>query len=203
MPKPADLSLLREILDDGAIHIGCGIVNRTTLESDRSMLYVNFTLVPDNVEMVGRMSWESVGPDAGIFQFPQQNDLVLVGFVLGDEDQCFILKRLSSKEDTIPLQAVDGSTVVKSLSGKSAHLISDSSILLGRGGSDPTERLVLGEVLKAALSSMLGSIASHTHISAAPGSPSSPPSNAASFVALKASPVDDDGMLSDIAKTEK
>lgn len=200
--RPPGLEELREIFKDDRLHLAVGIVQSLELPADRSELKVTVNVLPEQIPMICRMTWEAVGPNAGIYQFPQQNDLILLGYLEGHEDEAFVLKRLSSKEDKIPLQAVDGATVIRAIAGKKAHLISDTAIFLGRGGSDPGERLVLGEIFKAAYSEHLDIDAKHKHIGNM-GFVTTPPVTASEYEALKASPVDDDGMLSDVAKTEK
>jgi hypothetical protein len=120
-----------------------------------------------------------------------------------DPDSAFVLKRLTSKEDQIPLQAMDGSTVIKSINGKKNHILSNTAIFLGRGGSaDPTEPLVLGNVFTTAYSHDLQQTAIHKHIGNL-GYFTAVPDNAQEFLDLKASPVDDKAILSDLSKTEK
>ena len=70
------------------------------------------------------------------------------------------------------------------------------------GSKTSAENMVLGQVFKALMSSTLQDIAVHKHIGNM-GYLTSPPDNAADFEALKASPVDDEGVLSDIAFTQK
>jgi hypothetical protein len=82
-------------------------------------------------------------------------------------------------------------------------LLSDTEILLGRGGAaDPDEPLVLGAVFKAAYSQDLELQSEHRHIGNL-GYYTDVPQNVLDIVALKASPVDDELMLSDVARTEK
>jgi len=200
--KGINIEEWKRLFDQQKLHLSLGIIKKLDLAKDRSMLQVVVSLFPENLECVARMTWELVGPDAGVFGFPVPNDLVLLGFVDDDEDQCFVLKRLTSRADKIPLQAVDGSTVIRALSGKKTHLLSDTAILLGRGGADPTQPLVLGTVFKTAYSTDLDETAKHKHIGNL-GFYTTVPDNAAQFTTLKASPVDNGNMLSDIAKTEK
>jgi len=73
-----------------------------------------------------------------------------------------------------------------------------------RIGSDASgDPVVLGTETRQMLSQALAAIISHTHTSSAPGAPTSPPLNSAAFSSLKASPVDDGAMLSDLVYTEK
>lgn len=202
MGKGLGLEELRSLLSDDKLSIHCAIVKKLQMASDRSVMRVTVELIPDSIMMVARMSWDAVGPDAGFFQIPSVNDLVLVAFCEGNEDEAFVIRRLTSKEDKIPVQALGGHAVVRALAGKKAYMMSDSNVLLGRGGADPTERLVLGDSFKAAYSAHLGIDAAHTHIGNL-GYPTAPPDQAAQYEAIKASPVDDDAMLSDLSKTEK
>jgi hypothetical protein len=200
--KGLDINALKAALTDNFTHIAVAKIDKLDLASDRSVLRVVCTIFPELNRVVARMTWEQVGPNAGVFGFPAVGDLVLLGFADKDMDQCFVLKRLTSQEDKIPLQAADGSTVVRALAGKKAHLLSDTAVLLGRGGADPTEPLVLGNVFKEAYSSHLGLDAAHKHIGNL-GYLTFVPDNASDMLDVKASPVDDDAMLSDLAKTEK
>jgi hypothetical protein len=203
MPVGNELEMLRELLSDNAIHIAIGKITGLELASDRSVLRVKVAMLPENREVVARMTWEQVGPESGIFGFPVVGDLVLLAIAEADINQIFVIKRMTSKEDKIPLQAVDGSTVIRALAGKKTHVISDEAILLGRGGeTDPDEPLVLGNVFAEAYSSDLQATAQHKHIGNL-GYYTTVPDNASTFVSLKASPVDDEEMLSDISMTEK
>jgi uncharacterized protein involved in type VI secretion and phage assembly len=201
-----------------------------SLADDRSFLKCTVSIFPELREIVARMSWENVGSSSGIFAFPSVNDLVLVAFADGDIDSCFVIRRLTSKEDKIPLQAVEGDTAIVSLNGKKAWISSDTRINLSKGTTQPTENLVLGQQLKSLLSDILNelatqastlsslatAIATHTH-SGNLGYPTSAPmitapftsaasdlsENASNFSSNKSSPVDDSMILSDIAFTEK
>ena len=200
--KAIDLELLKRALSDNRVHIALGKILILEVSQDRSILRVKVCVYPESREVVAMMSWEHVGPDCGIFVFPVVGDLVLVAFAEGDEEQAIVIKRLTSKEDKIPVQALDGHTVIKALGGKKAEVLSDTAVLLGRGGADPAQPLVLGTVFKTAYSSDLQACAVHKHIGNL-GYYTAPPDNAATFTALKASPVDDILMLSDLSRTEK
>jgi len=201
MGKGFNLEELKEILSDDKLHIAVGKVIQLEVASDRSVLRCIVLLLPENIKMVTRLSWDAVGPDAGIFQFPSLNDLVLVGFVNGNEQEAFVLRRLTSKEDKIPIQALSGHTVVKALAGKKAFLNSDTEINLTREGPGD-EPLVLGNTFKTAYSADLAATAIHRHIGNL-GYLTDVPDNTLDFTNIQASPVDDSVMLSDISKTEK
>lgn len=202
MAKGFDLEFLRDILQQKQLGICVGIIEKLVKDSDNSQLRVLVNCLPDEIPMWCRMSWEATGPDAGIFQFPQAGDMVLVGYAYDDENQAFVLKRLTSKGSKIPVQAVSGDTVVKALAGKQGHLLSDTKILIGRGGADPSEPTVLGAIFQAAYSEHLEKYIAHKHIGNL-GYFTAVPDNAADVAAIKASPVDDDEMLSDHSFVEK
>jgi len=213
--RKADIEILRELLDPDKMDLRCAIIQDLEIPEDRSVVLVTVNIVPEGVEMVARMSWEHVGPDAGIFQFPSKNDLVLVSFCEGDEDEAFVIRRLTSKEDKIPLMACDGHFVLRARAGTKTFLNSDTEINLTRGEVG-TEQLVLGNTFQAAYADHLGSHIAHLEADIAHdhlgniGYNTSPPTNVADYQmvksdieGVKASPVDDSLMLSDLAKTEK
>lgn len=211
-----DLESLREIFADKKQHIAIASIVRIELAEDRSCLRCIVSVMPEQRELVAKLSWESVGPDSGIFVFPSPGDMVLVAFVDGDADEIFIIRRLTSKTDKIPLQAVDGDTTVIALGGKRVWITSDSKIFISKGKDEPTEPLVLGNTLRTLLAfilTMLASlcekIASHRHLGNI-GFPTSLPLEAADFITIKtqfeekkSDPVDNKKILSDIAFTEK
>lgn len=198
-----DLEALREIFADYRTHVAVGRIDQLALTDDRSLLRVKVTLLPENREVVAMMTWEHVGPSCGIFAFPVPGDLVLVAFADGSADHAFVIRRLTSKEDKIPVQAASGDTVIFALTGKKSHLLSDTKVNLGRGGeSEPDENLVLGQVLKEFLSDFLTLFANHTHTGNL-GYLTTPPMNASEALALKSSPVENEDILSDVAFTEK
>lgn len=214
--KGFDLEALKGIFKDRKNHIAVGKITKLGVATDRSVLRVQVSIFPENREIIARMTWDHVGPNSGIFAFPAVDDLVLVAMADGDEENCFVIRRMTSKDDKIPLNAVDGHTVIKALAGKETWITSDTRINLSAGDDDPTQPLVLGTELKTLLVSILTelktvttAISTHTHIGNM-GAPTSPPQEAASFTTsgtafdnLKASPVQDSVILSDIAFTEK
>lgn len=77
-------------------------------------------------------------------------------------------------------------------------ILAASAVLLG--GADADEQAALGNALVAHLSDLMDTLAAHTHTSAAPTLPTTPPINAASFAAYKASPLGDGSLLSGVVK---
>lgn len=107
----------------------------------------------------------------------------------------------------------DGEVILYDAFGHKISLLSDkvkidsnktvvncANILLGSEGSD--EPLVLGNILKDLLSDILDKVIAHTH-NGNLGYLTSPPSNAAEFLALKVHPVSDGAIISDKSFTEK
>ena len=200
--KPIGLEDLKHIFADDRLHMALGLVKKLAIPADRSVLKVSVLILPDMFEMVCTMSWESVGPDAGIFQFPSVDDLVIVGYLDGHEDEAYVIRRCTSKVDRIPMQALNGHLVLRSLAGKKTFLVSDTEINLVRGDTPGDEQLVLGNTFKTAYSLDLAKTAAHKHIGNL-GYLTFVPDNQADFLAIKSSPVDDSLMLSDVSKTEK
>lgn len=229
MGRGTDLEEFRSLFRDNRLHIAVGKILRLSMASDRSSLSVFVEVWPEQREIVARMSWEAVGPSAGFFFFPVAGDLVLIGFAEGDDDHAFVLKRLTSKEDKIPLNCETGAIVLKALDGKNAFVTAEKTFIT-KNHTEATENFVLGQQLKAFLGDLLlkikdlsdkvnelsTEISTHNHIGNL-GYPTSAPNQAAAFVqfsqdfttlgeefnTLKESPVDSEDLLSDIAFTEK
>lgn len=211
-----DLESLKSILKDDKLYVGIGMIKRLHLASDRSSLKVTMSVFPEQREIIATMTWENVGPNSGDFEFPSPGDMCLFAQADGDDDQAFILKRLTSKEDKIPQEAISGDKVHRAKSGKKYWNVSDTNIYLSRSGSAPTENLVLGQQLKALMSDLLAQLAihaqttgSHDHIGNL-GFKTTPPNQAGDYATfesayndLKSSPVDDETILSDLSFTEK
>lgn len=209
------LEELREIFRDQRLHVECGLITSLEVAQDRSKLRVGVNIVPEGNPVEAEMSWDLVGPDFGIFQFPSLNDLVLVAFCGGSEDEAIVIRRLTSKEDKIPVRAVDGHLVMAARPGTHTDVNSDTKINLTRQG-EGDEQLVLGNTFKAAYSSHLGEhvlhadhSAKHKHIGNL-GYYTAVPDLAAQFNLVKQnvqdikdSPVDDELILSDLSYTEK
>ena len=195
------LEELKEVFKDDRLHMSLALVRQLEVAADKSVLRVKCTVLPDNHTVIAKMSWESVGPEAGIFQFPSVNDLVIVAYMDGDVDQAFVVRRCTSKEDKLPLQAIGGHLVLKGLAGKKTYVISDTLINLTRG-TDGNEQAVLGTTFKEAYSAHLEIDSEHDHIGNL-GYKTTPPNQAMEYLAIKSSPVDDEEMLSDLVKLEK
>jgi hypothetical protein len=207
---------LKEILKDDRLYLYLGIIRRLHLAQDRSYLKVEVETIPDQRKIISTMTWENVGPGSGEFEFPSVGDLCLVCNVEGDDDQSYVIRRMTSRADKIPNTAITGNKVHKALAGKKFWITSDSRLNLSRGDSEPTENLVLGQVFKAFASSLLASLATfaqnaadHVHIDSL-GYLTTKPTIESEFLArkgeydtLKASPIDNEAILSDLSFTEK
>lgn len=179
MPLPSDLEGFRQIFEDRRTYLAVGKIEKLELNSDRSVLWAYCNILTQERTIVARVTWDAIGPDSGIFQFPVVGDLVLVGWAEGDDEQAFVIRAISSKVDKIPTQATTGDTVMRALSGKKVQVITDKDVwilaqenikskadLINRviGGTKvylaktetaPTENLVLGQVLKTLLADIL------------------------------------------------
>lgn len=164
MGIPLDLEALREVLKDNRTHLAIAKVKSTELSSDNATLFAECTILFQERDVIARVTWPSVGSGGGIFQFPQKDDLVLLAFAEGDADQCFLVQRLSSRADTIPVDATGGHTVIKSIPGKKLHLKSDTKINIGKSNGDFTEAVVLGNILKTFLTNVLNSFLNGSQI---------------------------------------
>jgi len=207
---------LKEIFKDDRTYLILGLVKRLHLASDRSYLKVEVETIPEQRKIIATMAWENVGPESGDFEFPSPGDLCIVCNVEGDDDQAYVIRRLSSRSDKIPNTALAGDKVSRALAGKKFWLTSSTRINLSRGDTEPTENLVLGQIFKTFASSLLTSLATfaqntadHVHIDSL-GYITQKPVTEALFLerkgeydSLRASPIDDQAILSDLSFTEK
>lgn len=221
---------LANMLKDPQNSIEIGTVDDLELSEDRSVLRASILSWPDQQEIICRVSWSHCGPNAGVFMFPQIGDLVMFCLVSKKEDQSFVIKTLSSKEDTIPITAKDGSLVLRSISKKKSWLTSDTRINLSRGDTEPLENLVIGQKFKTTYLSHLSKLVilieklviqretdlNHTHIGIF-GVPVNIPIQTTAMTAekaelntikgeietLKANDVESENILSDVSFTEK
>jgi len=152
--KAVDLEVLRKLMQDSRTHLAVGLIKKVEVLPDKSKSRALVSVFPDEYEVVADQTADVAGPESGIHQTPEVNDLVLLGFV--SEDEVYILRKITNTEDKLPQQAVDGHLVLKALSGKNAHVISEEGVLIGSGGmSDPAEPLVLGAVLITMLGELI------------------------------------------------
>lgn len=224
-----DLEGVREILRDDRLHIGLGLVKKLHLAEDRSYLKVTLSVLPEEREIIATMTWDNTGPDSGDFEFPSPNDLVLFAQAEGDEEYAYVIRRLTSSEDTIPQEATTGDKVHRAKAGKIYWNISDTKIYLSKTGTAPTENLVLGQRWKTTyqdhldeitdalekLEDQINNVATHVHTVI--GIPTSAPLNAAAMQTIKgqittirgnletikSGKVDNEFILSDLSYTEK
>ena len=210
------LEELKAVFTDDRTHIAIGAILSLEIAVDKSVARANVEIFPERREIIARMAWDSVGPNSGFFTLPNVGDLVLIAFADGDDDQAFVIKRLTSKEDKMPANVITGDSVLKALAGKKAWITSDSKINLSKGDSAPTENAVLGQVFKTYASELLGifkdvltELKTETHLGNL-GFKTGVPTNASAYndkktevEALKASPIDDSAILSDLTFTEK
>ncbi len=194
-----DIELLKEALQDGKIHISLASVISSEIATDRSSWKATVRLLPDGYEARVWVTAEYVAPGVGVYYPLRQNDLVLVAFSEGNQDYGFLIKRIPTKEDSIPEEFNNDKVVLKTTSAEEFVLVCNN-IKLGSDGS--SENLVLGQVFKDMMSEVLGALGVHKHIGNL-GYLTFVPDNASTYLNKKASPVDDEEILSDKGFTEK
>jgi hypothetical protein len=154
-----NIDVLKSLLKDDRLHVGLGLIKNLHLAQDRSYLKVTLSVLPEERQIIATMTWDNTGPSSGDFEFPSINDLVLFAQAEGDNDQAYVIRRLTSREDRIPEEAVNGDKVSRAKLGKKYWNVSNTRINLSRSGTEPTQNLVLGQVFKTAYSTHLGQIA--------------------------------------------
>lgn len=207
---------LKEIFKDKRLYIGVGQIKKLHLAEDRAYLKVTMMIYPEMRNVIATMTWDSTGPNSGDFEFPAIDDMVLFAQAEGDDDQCYVIRRLTSRADTIPENAIEGDKVSRARAGGKYWNVSDTKIFLARGEAEPTQNLVLGQVFKQLMTDLLTQLKEHAEIDKKHvhmgnlGFYTAPPKEAAEFNDrgtqydnLKASPVQDQAVLSDLSFTEK
>ena len=194
-----DIELFRRALEHNKLHLSFAKVISVSIASDRSQMRATVELLPDEYEARVTVGAEYVAPGVGIYTPLRQNDLVLVAFPSADQDNGVLIKRISSQEDTVPEEFNNDKVVIKCVSNEEFVLVSDK-MRFGTNSSD--ENLVLGQVFKSMMSDVLEAIADHLHVGNL-GYYTAPPHNASFFTSTKASPIDDEAILSDKGFTEK
>ena len=116
MAKTLDLEFLKDLFSDKRSHISVAQIKKISPAADRSFVRCLVSLFPDQIEFVAKMTMDLGGGDSGLFQLPTVGDMVLVAFADGDPNLCFIVRKLSSIEDKIPVRAADGDMTLVSLS---------------------------------------------------------------------------------------
>lgn len=201
MPKgQIDLEIFRQAMEDSRLWLSYAKVTKVDILDDRSAMKADVQLLPSEYDARVRVGAEYVAPGVGMYYPLRANDLVLVGFPSGDPEHGVVVKRLASAEDTIP-EEFDNDKVVLKITDDEEFVLVGNTMLFGSDGS--TENVVLGQVFKSMMSTVLGALAVHKHISSPPGFLSFIPDNAATYTSKKASPVDDEAILSDKSYTEK
>ena len=210
---------LRQMLAPDKVYFAIAKVTRIHMVSDRSSLRCDCEILNEGEErsVLARVASPIVGPNSGDFQRPAINDMVLIAFVDADPDLAFIFARLTSKEDTLPVNSDAGDRVIKSLGGKNVWITGQNKVNITKTDAIPDQNLVLGQVFKKFASDLIDRIkdaldilAVETHTSTMPGFPTSPPTQAAQYTALKGqldslknSPIVDEAILSSYAYTSK
>lgn len=197
-----DLEALRDVLRDDSLHIMLAVITQVAVAEDRSSCAVMVSVLPEQRSLICEMTWDAIGQEAGFFMLPNVGDLVLVGQAEGSKDYAYVLKRIVTKDEKIPVNAATGDIVMKAQPGKKAWITSDTRINLSKSDGAPTENLVLGQQLKTLLGQLITLVANHTHVGNL-GAPTGPPQTASQISNLKSNSVDNDAILSTVAFTEK
>lgn len=159
-----DLEALRAVLADRRVTIAKALVDEVEVSADLSKARALVRVLPDENEAVAEIGWSATGPSAGHFALPVAGDLVLVAMDSNDSE-LYVIARLTSDEDKIPLAAKLGHHVIRTLSGKNlelsaagaAYLLGNGNVYIGKGefpGIDPDQPVVLGTVLQSYLTDL-------------------------------------------------
>ena len=154
MGFPMDLEALRAVFADPRVWVACGTIQKVEIAPDRSTIRVLIKEMLDNDEIVSRVSWPQ-----NVYSAPEVGDLVLFVLSDADEDNSFVIAKLSGFDDKIPLRATLGQDVVNSRDGRKLNVSSDTRLNLGRGGLiEENEAVVLGNILKDALNAFTSNL---------------------------------------------
>jgi hypothetical protein len=83
------------------------------------------------------------------------------------------------------------------------HVVYLSESKMTFGSKESSEPMVLGNVFKDMMSTLLDALANHTHVCGPPGFLSDFPANQLEFLSIKQSPIESKEVLSDKCFTEK
>lgn len=197
-----DLEAMRQILRDDSLHLVLALIDLVSVSPDKSTCRARVFILPEMRQIIATMSWAAVGASSGIYQMPAPGEMVIVGQAEGKEEQAFVVARLSSADELIPANAIAGDLVMKARAGQQAWLTSNTRINLSKSDGQPTENLVLGQQLKTVLSSFMQAFETHPHIGNM-GYVTTAPQNAQTVTSARQQNVDNGGVLSNIAFTEK
>lgn len=194
-----DLELLKDVFGDKRVHFSLAKVTKLEVVASKALARVQVTTLPEELEVVATVSFASCSQGGGLFNLPAPEDLGMIAYTdktEGGSQEAFWIGHLSSDDDLIPQQAVDGHLVALARPGKMAYLASDTKVLVGKGGAtDPTEPLVLGTTLVGCLNAVVTQVnALLDKLTSGPlvicGSPGTPgttyPALAADLAAIKA-----------------
>lgn len=160
------------------------VVVTTANEQD---VVVDVILLPSGTVETARVGAAYAGNGFGLYMPLKQDDEVLVAAPSGDPDEgMVVIQRLWSPADLPPQAVVDNPTDVTLVvePGKNLRLnvqgagnvymtVDTGKVFLG--SADGTEPAAKGTSLKAYLDALVTQLLAHTHTSAAPGQPTSPP----------------------------
>ncbi len=147
------LETLRAIFHDDRTHLSNGVILQVGLSQDGNTLRCQVNLLPENRQVIAEVTWD----DIGRITFPEANDLCIVAFCDGAPEEAHIvrIKTTSDAGEGISKFAQGGHTITNSRQGKKNYVGSDTKVGLGRIDVEPTEPLVLGNVLISALQALV------------------------------------------------
>jgi hypothetical protein len=67
MAKDPSLEELRQILDPNKVFLSLALIKKLELAQDNSTWRAELEVLPDQEEVIARMTWDQVGPKTGIF----------------------------------------------------------------------------------------------------------------------------------------
>ncbi len=205
--QPIDMGRLSAAVSRPGIdpRIWCAVGYVTAVELDAADgPLVDVVLRGSGEQITAAVGTLYAGNGWGIYAPIRVDDEVMVSLSNGELGELPVVTgRLWNRADAPPTAAVDhpDDLVVRVESGKAMRISVTGGGKLHLGSATADEPLVLGNVFKAWAGDFLDLYAAHVHPTAV--GPSGPPVNAVSALALKAHPISDNAVLSDIALTSK
>jgi hypothetical protein len=169
---------------DPRVWASLAIVDEVVLEGDQGY-FAAVTLLPTEATATARIGTPYAGSGFGLHAPVKVDDEVLVVAPSGNPDEGLVITtRLWSAADVPAQEATDNpdDVVLVVEPGQSVRLVVSGGGTVRLAGVDAIEPLVLGAKLNALLVEVLNALTVHTHVSAAPGAPTSLPTNALTYL---------------------
>jgi len=147
------IEVFKYLMSRDDITLGVGQITEVDNPQNNGWL-VKVNVFPEEYEVVGLMLWPKSSQEP-----PEVSDVVCLLMPQDNTETVLCFGAIRNANKPVHARTIGGECVLGAIQGKKTNIVSDTRVNIGRGGeTEESEPLVLGNILKSAMSDLYASL---------------------------------------------